>query len=43
LFTRITLVVAGIWLGLAMLETWVLQKTAQEEKNRPTFGVVTDE
>jgi preprotein translocase subunit SecG len=36
LFTKITLVVAGIWLGLAMLQTWVLQKAAIEARDRET-------
>ncbi len=43
LFTRITLIVAGVWLGLAMLQTWVLQKTANEVRDRDMIGIQSEE
>jgi preprotein translocase subunit SecG len=37
LFTRITIGVAALWIILAMVEVLVLQQTAKEDKDKPTF------
>ena len=43
LFTRITLVVAGVWLILAMVEVVVLQKAAEEANRGDSMGMSSEE